>query len=167
MKIKIGKKKYECDATTSTTQRGNLVVRVTSETAPVAENGFVLYTDDESMEFDRSDYVYLYQSYGNVKEYTNVEEEVIPASGYISGIPESPIAKQFSALNKRVSDITPYTQTKKAYFGEVEKVFYGVPQGNLTVFCDAECTTNRIEDRLTVKFAERLDKTVDVTIMVQ
>lgn len=166
MYIEIDGTKYPCEVKTGITQDGNTVIRVTSDTAPVATNGFVLYTDDESMEFDRSDFTFLYREDGNVKEYTAVEEEIIPASGYISGIPENPLARQLSAMNKRITDITPYEQSKTAYFGEVEKVFYGVPNGVLTVHMDGEYTVERIEDRVTVKF-ERLAETKNITITVQ
>ena len=166
MYIEIDGTKYPCEVKTGITQDGNTVIRVTSETAPVATNGFVLYTDDESMEFDRTEYKFLYREDGSIKEYTAVEEEIIPASGYISGIPESPIAKALSNLNNRITAITPYEQTKTAYYGEVEKVFYGVPNGVLTVHMDGEYTVERIEDRAYVRF-ERLDGTKEITIMVQ
>jgi len=166
MKIKIGKKKYDCKIETSTTQSGNPLIRVISDTAPTASNGFVLLSDDESQEFDRTDFKFLYREDGNVKEYTAVEEEIIPASGYISGIPENPIAKALSNLNNRITAITPYEQTKTAYYGEVEKVFYGVPNGVLTVHMDGEYTVERIEDRVYVRF-ERLAEMKDITITVE
>lgn len=166
MKIKIGKKKYPCKAEYSTTQMGSTLIRIISETAPVAENGFTLYTDDESKEIDKSDFTYLYQQYGTVKEYTNVEEVRVSASGYISGIPESPIDRRFDAVNQRINEVTPYEQTKMAYFGEVEKVFYGVPNGVLTVHMDNEYTVDRVADRVIVKF-DRLSGTKEITIVVQ
>ena len=166
MYIEIDGNQYPCDVKTGITQLGNTVIRVTSETAPVATNGFVLYTDDESMDFDRTDFKFLYRENGNVKEYTAVEEEIIPASGYISGIPESPIAKALSNLNNRIAAITPYEQSKTAYYGEVEKVFYGVPNGMLTVHMDGEFTVERIEDRVVVRF-ERLTETKEITIIVE
>lgn len=166
MKIKIGKKKYDCKVETSTTQIGNPVVRIISSDAPVATNGFVLYTDDESAEFDRSEYKYLYREDGDVKEYTAVEEEIVPTESFVTGTPRDPIQAQFSAINKKIADITPYEQSKTAYFGEVEKVFYGVPNGLLTVHMDGEYTVERIEDRVYVRF-ERLDGTKEITIMVQ
>jgi len=166
MIIKIGKKKYPCKAEYSKTQMGNTLIRIISETAPVATNGFTLYSDDESVEIDKSDYTFLYQQYGTVNEYTNVEEERVPASGYISGVPVNPIAKALSNLNNRITAITPYEQSKTAYYGEVEKVFYGVPNGVLTVHMDGEYTVERIEDRVYVRF-ERLDGTKEITIIVE
>ena len=166
MIIKIGRKKYPCEVESCKTQKGKDVVRIISEEAPLAENGFTLYTDDESISFDRSTYKYLYRTDGYVREYTEEAEEIIPAQGYKTGVPENPIARALSNLNNRVTEITPYTQSKKAYYGEIEKVFYGVPSGEMTVFFDNEYTTERIEDRVYVRF-ERLSETKDITIMVQ
>ena len=77
-----------------------------------------------------------------------------------------PITVKTDETSNRVDEITPYKETKVAYYGEKEKVFYGVPSGELSVFFDNEYTTERIEDRLYVRF-ERLNETKDITIMVQ
>ena len=66
-----------------------------------------------------------------------------------------------------ITEITPYEQSKKAYYGEIEKVFYGVPSGNLSVFYDGEYSVNRIEDRVIIKFPARLTETKDITIQIQ
>ena len=161
--IEIDGTKYPCKIDSFHTQIGSPAVRITG--APLAENGFKIYNDDD-MVADMSEYTYLYREEGTVKEYTTDAEDIIPAEGYISGIPESPIQKQFDSVNRRISDITPYEQSKKAYYGEVEKVFYGVPKGNLSVFMDGEYTIERIEDRVYVRF-ERLAETKDITIMIQ
>ena len=166
MFIEIDKVKYTCRAEYSTTQMGRPLLRIVSSDAPVATNGFVLWNDDESKSGDKSDYKYLYREDGNVKEYTTEPEEIIPASGFISGVPENPITVALSNLNRRVTEITPYIATKKAYFGENEKVFYGVPNGVLTVHMDGEYTVERIEDRVYVRF-ERLAETKEITITVQ
>ena len=163
MYIDVNGTRYPCEAEVSTTQMGRPLVRIISN-APLAEDGFKLITD--SKEIDKSDYKYLYNSYGTVKEYTNAPEEIIPAQGYKTGVPKNPITQALSNLNNRVTDITPYTQSKKAYYGEIEKVFYGVPSGDMSVFFDNEYTTERIEDRVYVRF-ERLTETKDITIMVQ
>lgn len=65
---------------------------------------------------------------------------------------------------------TPYTETKVGYFGEIEKVFYGVPSGNVSVFFDnytGEYEKSRIEDRLTIRFPERLTDMTNINISVQ
>ena len=166
MFIEIDKVKYVCNAETCTSQKGNPVVRVISADAPVATNGFILYTDDEEMSFDRSDYKYLYRIEGDTKEYTTEAEEVVPTESYKTGIPTNPIAQQFANVNRRITAITPYEQSKKAYFGEIEKVFYGVPKGVLSVHMDGEYSVERIEDMVRIKF-ERLEETKDITIVVQ
>lgn len=166
MFIEIDKVKYTCRAEYSTTQKGQPLIRIISADAPVAHDGFTLWNDDESKSGDKSAFRYLYRQDGSVKEYTAEPETIVPAEGYVSGVPENPIAKQFQSVNARITAITPYTQSKKAYYGEIEKVFYGVPSGELSVFFDNEYTTERIEDRLYVRF-ERLSETKDITIMVQ
>ena len=166
MLIEIDNVKYTCKAESSTTQAGKPVTRIISDDAPVATNGFKLYLDDGGMEFDRSDYTYLYREEGNVKEYTQEPEQIIPTESFKTGTPESAIDRRFDAVNARITEVTPYTDSKKAYYGEVEKVFYGVPNGNLSVFFDGEYTVERVEDRVYVKFA-RLTETKDITVMVQ
>lgn len=166
MYIEINGEKYPCRFSTFHTQTGKDAIRIISE-APIAE-GFRLVGEDDSVVADYSDYVYLYREEGDtIKEYTAEEEEIISAEGYISGIPTDPIQAQISALNRRISSITPYTATKYGYFGETEKIFYDVPNGNVTVFCNVDNTFERIEDRLIVKFADRLADTTEITVMVQ
>lgn len=166
MYIEVNGTKYPCRFSTFHTQTGKDAIRIISS-APIAE-GFRLVGEDDSVVADYSDYVYLYRQEGDtIKEYTAEEDEIIPAEGYISGIPINPIQAQINALNRRVSSITPYKATKYGYFGETEKVFYDVPSGNVTVFCDVDNTFERIEDRLVVTFADRLADTTEITIMVQ
>lgn len=165
MYIEVNGTKYPCRFSTFHTQTGKDAIRIISE-APIAE-GFRLVGEDDSVVADYSDYVYLYRQEGEtIKEYTAEEDEIIPAIGYTTGIPVNPIQAQISALNRRITEITPYTATKYGYYGETEKVFYGVPNGNVTVFCDVDNTFERIEDRLIVKF-DRLADTTEITIMVQ
>ena len=165
MYIEINGVKYPCKCSTFHTQTGKDAVRIISE-APIAE-GFRIVGEDDSVVADYSDYVFLYRQEGDtIKEYTQEADEIIPAEGYISGIPTNPIQAQISALNRRIADITPYTATKEAYYGETEKVFYNVPNGNVTIFCDVPNSYKRIEDRLIVSF-ERLTDTVEITVMVQ
>lgn len=70
----------------------------------------------------------------------------------------------------KVDAITPYTDSKMAYFGEKEKTFYGVPQGNTSVFFsnyNGDYSVNRIADRLTVAFGTALTASTDITISIQ
>lgn len=166
LQIKIGNEKYPIDKfEIFKTQFGNDAIRIIGDT-PLAE-GFELYDNDDLIG-DMSEYIYLFREDDTCKEYTKVEDEIIPPETYASGdVPINPIQRQISALNRRITAITPYTATKYGYFGETEKVFYNVPSGNVTVFCDAENTFSRIEDRLIVKFADRLADTTEITVMVQ
>lgn len=165
--IKIGENKYPIDGfQTFTTQIGNAGVRVIGDT-PLAD-GFLIVDENDHTIADASEYRSLYREDAKCKEYTKVSEQILPSESYAIGdVPANPIQKQISALNRRITEITPYTATKEAYYGETEKVFYDVPNGNVTIFCDADNTFERIDNRLIVKFAEALSNTVEVTVMVQ
>ena len=63
----------------------------------------------------------------------------------------------------------PYEATQTAYYGESEKVFYGVPQGNITVFWDnynGDYSVERISDRIVVSF-DVLTDNATISIMIQ
>ncbi len=64
-----------------------------------------------------------------------------------------------------VTNITPYTETKTAYYGEIEKTFYNVPTGNVTVFGLSQYNMSRISDRLVFTF-EPLTEQTDITISI-
>ena len=167
--IKIGEQKYPIkDFSTFTSQMGNDAIRIVGD-VPLA-NGFLIVDDEDNLISDRSDYIYLLREDDECKEYTKVEDSIVPTESFAMGdIPESSIQRQLNALNQRISDITPYTDSKMAYYGEKEKIFYGVPQGNLTIFFDnytGEYSVSRAEDRLTVKFPTLAEQT-NITVMVQ
>ncbi len=74
-----------------------------------------------------------------------------------------------AGVRQSVSEVTPYTDTKTAYFNESEKTFYKVPTGNITVLFDnynGEYTVSKVADRVTVKFDTLKDKT-NITIEVK
>ena len=73
-------------------------------------------------------------------------------------------AKTDDSANKIVK-LTPYTETKIGYYGETEKTFYNVPQGNVTVFGLKEYTLDRISDRLTITF-DVLSEQTEITISI-
>ena len=161
--IEIEGEKYPCRIETFHTQMGQQAIRVIGD-APLA-HGFKLYSDDTLLE-DFSDYTYAYRVGETIKEYTVNEEEIIVAESYSSGVPESPIQKQLNSINSRITSITPYEETKTAYFGEIEKVFYGVPSGVLTVHMDDDFTVQKVEDRVYIHF-DRLTTNKNITITVQ
>lgn len=168
MYIEIDGQQYPCEVKTGITQMGNTVIRVISEEAPVAEDGFVLISGNKT--FDRSSFKYLYREDGNVKEYTEVAEEIIPASGYVSGVPENPLAKQLSAMNQRISDLTPYTESRDVYIGETECRF-AKRNGNISAFLNVgglqkPCEIQTDEAYIIVSFDE-LEDVGTVTISIQ
>ena len=169
--IKIGENKYPCKFQVFTTQFGNDGIRIIGD-VPLA-NGFQIVDENDNLIADRSDYTYLYREDDECKEYTKVAEEIIPTQGFTNGTPDSPydvLSRRISAVNSKVNNITPYEQTKTAYYGENEKVFYGVPSGNVSVFFDnynGEYEVSRIEDRLTISFPERLKDMTNITVMIQ
>lgn len=80
-----------------------------------------------------------------------------------------PITAKTDDTSRQVKEIAPYKESKIAYFGEKEKVFYGVPGGNLSVFFDnynGEYSVQRIADRLVVTFPA-LENETNITIMIQ
>ena len=81
----------------------------------------------------------------------------------------TPIVGKVDSTANQVDAITPYTETKTAYFGETEKVFYGVPSGNMSVFFtnyNGDYSTSCVNDRVTISF-DALTEQTDITIMVQ
>ena len=64
-----------------------------------------------------------------------------------------------------IKTLTPYTETKIGYFGETEKTFYNVPDGNVTVYGLSEYTLDRISDRLTLTF-DALTEQTNITISI-
>jgi len=111
----------------------------------------------------------------------NIQEEIINLKSRLDSLQESFIQSQRNAVEvtanadtgkqamAQVMEITPYTETKTAYYGEKEKNFYNVPQGILTVYFDnytGSYSVERIDDRLTVSF-DTLENDTNITIIVQ
>ena len=74
-----------------------------------------------------------------------------------------------SGVRKNISDVTPFTETKTAYYGETSITFYDAPEGNTSVFFDGytgDYGVSRIENRLMIKF-EPLEKDTEITIVIQ
>jgi hypothetical protein len=70
-----------------------------------------------------------------------------------------------NGTRQSVANITPWTQTKKAYIDDTEVVFTDVPNGNLTVYCDVAYSVVRSATEVTVSFAP-LEEVIDVTISI-
>ena len=153
------------------TQFGNDGIRIYGE-VPITD-GFRIYVDDELIA-DKSDFKYLYREDDVCKEYTAVEETPIPTESYAMGdVPVNPIQRQISALNKRISDITPYVESKDAGIQDKECIFYGSYKNGLltanVVTSRGEqipCKTEKSGDDIIVRF-EELEDTATVTISIQ
>lgn len=75
------------------------------------------------------------------------------------------INSDVAGVRKGVSDITPYTETKKAYIDETEIVFDNVPSGNLTVYFDKSFNLEREGNKVTLHF-EALEEVTEITISI-
>lgn len=96
-------------------------------------------------------------------ENTNLAQQIQDLTNSVSQQQTS-----IDTLNEQVSELTPYTDTAKAYYNESEKTFYNVPDGNITVFFDnysGEYNVNRVSDRVTVSF-EPLTQDTNITISI-
>ena len=171
--IKIGGRKYRAKIHTFTTQSGQDAIRVISSTAPLAREGFLIVDENNDVISDRSTYINLYREDDKCKEYTEVAEEIIPTEDYeTGGLPDSPykiLSRRISNVNKKVNDITPYTDTKVGYYGENKKIFYNAPIGNTSVFFDnynGSYNIERVENRLIVSF-DTLTAQTNITISIQ
>ena len=66
---------------------------------------------------------------------------------------------------QNISEITPYTETKVGYYGETEKTFYNVPEGNVTIYGLSEYTMDRVSNNITLSF-DALTEQTDITISI-
>lgn len=174
---KIGEQKYPIDKfTTFATQMGQTAVRIIGGT-PTAENGFEIVDDADNVIGDMSEFTYLYREDENVKEYTKESEEIIPTQSFASGdIPITPydvLSRRISAVNNRVTEITPYTESKEAGIQDKECVFDGQYKDGIisaTVITSRgeqiPCTVEKSADSITVKFDELTD-VATVTVSIQ
>lgn len=81
---------------------------------------------------------------------------------------DSKLLDTIDMIGHQIESITPYTETKTAYYGEKEKTFYDVPKGNISVTFDSysgDYSTKRVSDRVTVFFDTLTDST-NITISV-
>ena len=95
------------------------------------------------------------------------------------------ISNRMTEMNKRIDDvfvnmhnqstqkideITPYTATQTAYYGESVKNFYDVPEGNVTVFWDnynGDYSVQRFDGGVNVSFETLTVAEATISIMVQ
>lgn len=161
--------KYYVSIMPFTTQHGYNAIKFIGGDIPETDKGFMLYDDNDKIISDFTEYIYLYKP----NEYSVEEDEIVYPQWTNNPIEPSfvdVLNKRVNKLNVEVNDITPYEETKTIYYGESEKVFYGIPQGNISIFFDnynGEYTVNKIADRVIISFPNRLENMTNVTIMVQ
>ena len=150
------------------TQHGYRAFRFIGDTIPVTDKGFMFYADNGSLISDLSEFTHYYAP----NEYSMEADEIVMPLG--SDTPVGPSAldnlnQKVNKLNSKVNQLTPFEETKTGYYGENEKVFYNVPEGNVSIFFDnytGEYSIDRIGDRLTVKFPTNLTDTTAITLTV-
>lgn len=76
-----------------------------------------------------------------------------------------PITAKVDDSANQVKAITPYTETQIGYYGETEKTFYNVPDGNVTVYGLKNYTMTKIADRLIFVFSALTEQT-EITISI-
>ena len=67
--------------------------------------------------------------------------------------------------SNNIKSLTPYTETKIGYYGETEKTFYNVPDGNVTVYGITEYTMDRVANNITLTF-DALAKETNITVSI-
>lgn len=104
----------------------------------------------------------------------NIEYEIQKINARLDNLQESflqsqrnqvPITAKVDDSANNIKAITPYTETKIGYYGETEKTFYNVPDGNVTVYGLAEYTLDRISGNLTLTF-DALTEETNITISI-
>ena len=74
-------------------------------------------------------------------------------------------------MGRQMEEITPYTLTKTAYYGDTEITFYDVPDGNMSVYVkDSEgnypnYTVNKVGSEVTVNF-EAVTNDTEITLSI-
>ena len=173
--IEIDNEKYPMKAQATTTQSGKPAIRIISDEAPLAMDGFNIVDGNGNLISDKSAFKYLYREDEHCKEYTTSPEEIIPVEcHYMGDQPESPysvLSRQISAVSSQVSAITPYEESKTAYIGDTEVRFDNVPQGNISAYLvvnglQVPCEVVTYENYVIITF-EELEEVGTVTISVQ
>ena len=160
---------YNVSPVPFTSQHGHKGIRFEGDEIPTTDKGFKLYDDDGNEVADYSAFTFEYRQ----NEYTDAEDVIVYPVGSDAPLAPSALSRLNSKVNRlssQVADITPFTETKTAYYGETEKTFYGVPDGNTSVFFDKYSggySVSRTEDRLIISFDETIIEATNVTVMVQ
>ena len=174
--IEIDGVSYPMKAQTFRTQKGQEGVRIFSDEAPLAQDGFKIVNGNGKVISDKSDFKYLYRETPNCREYTTKPEEIIPTSSHYEEMktidPYSELSKQISAVSAQVSAITPYTESKIAYIDDTEVRFDITKEGNISVFMvdgdgqNVPFTFEQVNGQIIVSFEKR-NSLATVTISIQ
>lgn len=78
---------------------------------------------------------------------------------------DSRLIEHIDMLGREVDAITPYTETKTAYIGDTEVVFFPPNIGNVTVYFDKPYTMEKLSDRIIISFDE-LEEVTEITISI-
>ena len=130
-----------------------------------------VYNDEDEVSGVYTGYtkrIALYVLDGN--ESISVEFENSAIQAQIDALTASITAQktEIDSLSASVEELTPYTETKPAYYNESEKTFYNVPEGNISVFFDnynGQYSVSRVSDRVIVSF-DTLAQATNITISV-
>lgn len=152
-----------------TTQHGYEAVRFVGDEIPETDKGFMLYNDDDTEMGDLSRYKYIYKP----NEYSVEHDEIVYPSGNETPLPPNPLDVKLSNMNRRISSITPYEQSKVVGIQDTECIFTGVPKDG-TILANVKkqtgeyipCTIERADSRVKVLF-DTLDTVATVTIHIQ
>ena len=174
--IEIDGVPYPMKSQTFRTQKGQEGIRIFSNEAPLAQDGFNIVNGNGEVISDKSDFKYLYRETENCREYTTKPEEIIPTSSHYEEMktinPYSELSKQISAVSAQVTAITPYEESKTAYIDDTEVRFNIVKEGNISVFMiDGEgqnvpFTYEQVNGQVIVSFEKR-NSLATVTISIQ
>lgn len=101
----------------------------------------------------------------NIEERVRILEEQVRGLIKSRALDKMYTEADINGTRQSVANITPWTQTKKAYIDDTEVVFTDVPNGNLTVYCGVAYSVARSATEVTVSFAP-LEEVIDVTISI-
>ena len=111
---------------------------------------------------------YLENEISEIKARLKIVEDNLNGLIVMVGKLRTNTSDDISGTRQSVTNITPFTMTKSAYYGENAKAFYGVPEGNTSVFFskyNGSYTTSRVGSTLTVVF-DTLTEPTDITISI-
>jgi len=181
IKFNDSEETYEGSIMPFKTQHGIPAIMIgTQEEIPINESGFMVYSDNDEVLGDFSDYSNHYD--GNA--YSVEQDEIEYGSGVTELPPSSPnvlsgivntlslLTAQTSKNSSDIEDITPYVETKTAYIDDTEIVFENERQGNILISAidsdgNSVETLNRREDDTIIVNFEPLQSITQVTLTIQ